>query len=100
MKISDITTRVPVHGLLAGWNASLAIKVGDFINVLEDLSPGKMSHGGKGFVIDRETENGVSTFTVKYLEMESGAKNHAESGIPVSRMTVTPFANFGDGRKK
>ena len=35
-----------------------------------------------------------------YLEMESGSRNCTESGITVSRLTVTPFAIFGDGPKR
>jgi hypothetical protein len=58
-----------------------------------------MSHGGKGFVTGKETKDGVSTFTVKYLETEAGSRNRTESGIPVSRLTVTPLAIFGDGPK-
>jgi len=58
-----------------------------------------MSHGGKGFVTRKETKDGVSTFTVKYLETEAGSRNRTETGIPVSRLTVTPLAIFGDGPK-
>ena len=100
MKISDLTTKVPTRGVVAGLDASLAVKVGDFVNVLADLSDFKMSHGGKGFVTDKETKDGVSSFTVKYLETESGSRNRIESGITVSRLTVTPFAIFGDGPKR
>ena len=50
MQISEITTKGSTHGMLAGLDASLVIKVGDFVNVLPDLSAWKMSHGGKGFV--------------------------------------------------
>ena len=32
--------------------------------------------------------------------MESGSRNRTESGITVSRLTVTPFAIFGDGPKR
>jgi hypothetical protein len=45
-------------------DASLAIKLGNFKNVLADLSPIKMSHAGKGYVMGKETKDGVSTFTV------------------------------------
>ena len=100
MQISEITTKGSTHGMLAGLDASLAIKVGDFVNVLPDLSAWKMSHGGKGFVAKKETKDGASTFTVTYLEMESGSRNRTESGITVSRLTVTPFAIFGDGPKR
>jgi hypothetical protein len=99
MKMFDITTKEPARGVLAQLDASLAIKVGDFVNVLEDLSPLKMSHGGKGYVTGKETKDDVSTFTVKYLETEGGSRYSSESGIPVSRLTVTPLAIFGDGPK-
>jgi hypothetical protein len=35
-------------GVLMQLDASLAIKLGDFVNVLVDLSPLKMLHAGKG----------------------------------------------------
>ena len=85
--------------MLAGLDASLAMKVGDFVNVQPDLSPSKMSHGGKGFVTGKETKEGVATFIVKYLETETGSRNNSESGIPVSRLTVTPFTFSDDGPK-
>jgi hypothetical protein len=100
MQISDLTTNQPIRGVVAGFDASLAVKVGDFVNVSADLSDFKMSHGGKGFVTDKETKDGVSSFTVKYLETESGSRNQTESGITVSRLTVTPFAVFDGGPKR
>ena len=99
MNISDTTTKVPTCGVLGQLDASLVIKLGDFVNVSADLSALKMSHGGKGFVTRKETKDSVSTFTVKYLETEAGSRNRTESGIPVSRLTVTPLAIFGDGPK-
>ena len=42
----------------------------------------------------------VSTFIVKYLETEAGSRNNSESGIPVSRLTVTPFTFSDDGPKR
>jgi hypothetical protein len=90
MKIFDITTEEPASGVLVQLDASLAIKLGDFVNVSADLSPRKMSHGGKGYVTRKETKEGVSTFTVKYLETEGGSRYHSESGILVSRLTFTP----------
>jgi len=96
MNISDILTKVPACGVLGQMDASLVIKLGDFVNVSADISPSKeMSHGGKGFVTGKETKDGVSTFTVKYLETEAGSRNCTESDIPVSRLTATPLAMFG-----
>jgi hypothetical protein len=99
MTISSIMTKVPTGGVLCQLDASLVVKVGDFVNVSADLSAFKMSHGGKGVVTRKVTKDGVSTFIVKYLETEAGSTNHHESGIPVSRLTVTPFAIFGDRPK-
>jgi hypothetical protein len=97
MNISDITTKVPTCGVLGQLDASLVVKLGNFANVSVDLSALKMLHGGKGFVTGKETKDCVSTFTVKYLETEAGSRKRTESGIPVSRLTVTPLAIFGDG---
>jgi hypothetical protein len=99
MKIFDITTKEPAIGVLMQLDASLVIKLGHFVNVLADLSPRKMPHDGKGYVTGKETKEGVSTFTVKYLETDEGSRYHSESGIPVSRLTVTPLAIYGDGPK-
>jgi hypothetical protein len=92
MQISEITTKVPTCGVLAQMDASLAIKVGNFVNVLPDLLAYKMLHGGKGFVTKNETKDGVSTFTVKYQETESGSRRRSESGILISRLTVSLLA--------
>jgi hypothetical protein len=74
MNISETSTKVPTCGvLLAKMDASLSIKVGDFVNVLPDHSAFKMLHSGKRFVTKKETKESVSTFTVKYLETESGS---------------------------
>jgi hypothetical protein len=64
MQIFDITTKEPTSGVLMQLDASLAIKRGDFVNVLADLSPLKILHAGKGHVTGKETKDGVSTFTV------------------------------------
>ena len=100
MQISEITTKGSTHGMLAGLDASLARKVDDNVNVLLDLLALKMLHDGKGFILSKETMDTISTFAVKYLETKSGGRTSNESGIPVSRLTVTPFAIFGDGLKQ
>ena len=58
-----------------------------------------MSHAEKGYVTGKETKDGVSTFTVQYLETDGGSRYHSESGIPLFRLTVTPLAIFRDGPK-
>jgi hypothetical protein len=60
MKIFDMTTKEPASGVLVQLDASLAIKLGNFVNLLADLSPRKMLHSGKGYVTKKETKEGVS----------------------------------------
>jgi hypothetical protein len=96
MQIFDITTNEPASGVLMQLDASLAIKLGDFVNVLADLSPLKMLHAGKGYVMGKETKDGVPTFTLQYLETEGGRMYNSESGIPLFRLTVTQLAIFRD----
>ena len=100
IQISEITTKGSTHGMLAGLDASLARKVGDYVNASPDLLPSKMLHGGKGFITGKETKESVPIFTVKYLVTESGSRYNTESGIPVSRLTITPFAIFDDWPKR
>ena len=44
MQIFDITTEEPASGVLMQLDASLAIKLGYFVNLLVDLSPLNMLH--------------------------------------------------------
>jgi hypothetical protein len=46
MKIFDMTTKEPASGVLVQLDASLVIKLGDFVNVWADMSHVKMSHAG------------------------------------------------------
>jgi hypothetical protein len=64
MQIFDITTEEPASGVLMQLDASLAIKLGNFVNMSADQSPLKMLHAGNGYVMGKETKDGVSTFTV------------------------------------
>ena len=40
-KIFDVTTKEPASGVLVQMDASLVIKLGDFVNVSADCPPGK-----------------------------------------------------------
>jgi hypothetical protein len=73
MQIFDITTEEPACGVLMQLDASLAIKLGNFVNMSADLSPLKMLHAGKGYVMGKETKDGVPTFTLQCLETEGGS---------------------------
>jgi hypothetical protein len=99
MQIFFITTKEPASAVLVQLDASLVNKLGDFINVSADLSPLKMLHAGKGYVMEKVTKDGVSTFTLEHLETEGGSRYHSESGIPLFRLTVTQLAIFCDGPK-
>ena len=63
MKNSDLTTNRATHGVNAGLDASLAIKVGNFENVSADQSARKISHGGKGFLLRKR----LRTVSLLYL---------------------------------
>jgi hypothetical protein len=65
MHITDVLTKEPIRGVLAQLDASLAIKVSDFVNVLGEYVPLKISHGGKGYVTVKETKDGVPAFILK-----------------------------------
>ena len=101
IQICSITKKGATHRMLA-WIGCRPWRLKSVISytLQPDLSPSKMSHGGKGFVTGKETKQGVSTFIVKYLETEAGSRNNSESGISVSRLVVTPFAVSVDGAKR
>ena len=58
------------------------------------------AYSDEGFITGKETKESVPTFIVKHLETESGSRYNTESGIPVSRLTITPFTIFDDGPKR
>lgn len=62
---------------------------GCYVRVMPDLSPGKCSHGGTGFVMGVDGEGFQRTFTVQYDKSTSdGGKT--ECGIPYSRLEELP----------
>jgi hypothetical protein len=72
IRITQQPTKGHTYGMLAGLDASMVRKVGNFVNVLPDLLALKMLHGRKWFITMKETKDGVSTFNGKYMETESG----------------------------
>jgi hypothetical protein len=76
MNVSNITTKVSAYyGVLGQLDASfLVVKLHDFVNMPADLSALKILHYGKGFVTRKETKEGISTFSMKYLETEAGSR--------------------------
>jgi hypothetical protein len=60
---SHITTNRAICGVVAGFDASLVIKVGDFENDSADQSARKMSHGGEGFLLRKR----LRTVSLLYL---------------------------------
>jgi hypothetical protein len=86
MQIFDIATKEPASGVLVQLDASLAIKRGNFVNMLADLSPLKMLHAGEGYVMGKETKDGVSTFTVySILRQKEEAGTILNPGFRFSR---------------
>lgn len=67
--------------------AKVVVSVGDYVKVKEDLSPGKCSHGGTGFVIAVDGDGGKLKAAVKYDEGMSGT---VENDVPLKRITVSP----------
>jgi hypothetical protein len=67
------------------------IVTGDYVFVTSDLSPGKCSHGGNGYVIDFEGTGPDRTFTIQYdhcsipgMKMERNVEYH---GMKMERNT-------------
>jgi hypothetical protein len=70
----------------------ISITVGEYVRISPDLTPGKCSHGGTGYVIacSPSSDDAASTsFTVKYDECTGTTTT--EKDIPVTRLTVLPI---------
>ena len=77
-----------------------SIGVGVFVKVKQDLSPGKCSHGGSGFVTNVTGNGPSSIFTVKYNDPSGGT---TESNIGYARLTILPVfivSNTGSRQPK
>lgn len=61
---------------------------GEYVLVAPDLSPGKLSHGGTGFILHGEGAHRL--FTVRYDECATAGQS-VEKDIPYARITVQPF---------
>ena len=59
---------------------------GCYAEVKEDLSPGKCSHGGRGYVVAIEGEGATKTFSVKYNQCATAGMS-VERGVTYSRVT-------------
>jgi hypothetical protein len=77
------------------------IGVGCFVQVTEDLSPGKCSYGGGGFVEKVHGDGAQRTFQVRFIKSATNGKL-VESGIPYWRITekTSPFAAVKEVRRR
>ena len=87
--ISELTTEMQTPTA----HRVIQIGVGCYVEVTEDLSPGKYSHGGAGFVREVHGDGAQRTFTVKY-NASATAGIDIEKNIPYCRVTekTSPFA--------
>ena len=75
------------------------IHVGEYVLVKADLSPGKCSHGGTGFVtsiLPSDDPSAPLTYDVKYDECNGTTRT--ECNIPLDRLTLTTLPIFS-GKK-
>lgn len=66
---------------------------GSYVRIAPDLSTGKCSHGGTGFVTAIDGQGMRQTFTVKYDESSLGS-GKTESNISYGRLSEIPFPLF------
>ena len=66
------------------------MKIGDYVTVEPDLTPGLCSHGGKAWITNAEGLGPSASYEVEYVEGYTGAGGKTEKGIPLCRLTVTP----------
>ena len=79
---SQLTTAPPKR---SGIQTQTSIQKGEYVPVKEDLSQGKKSFGGYGWIHDAKKEGRSEFFEVRYVP---GSACTQEGNIPVSRLTV------------
>jgi hypothetical protein len=84
-KTSELTTTVTKPATLM----NTEIGPGWYVAVKSDLTPGKCSHGGNGFVTRVDGEGFKRTFTIEY-DRSSPDGGKVESAIPYGRLTELP----------
>ena len=89
VNISDLTTPTAKGaGSLSTRRQFGTIGVGVAVEVTQDLSPGKCSHGGQGHVMKVDGSGYSASFTVQYTEPSGGT---TERGIGYDRLTALPY---------
>jgi hypothetical protein len=81
-KTSELTTAAAKPATLM----NTGIGPGRYVEVKSDLTPGKCSHGGTGFVVSADGEGSMCTFTIRY-DISSPDGGKVESEVPYSRLT-------------
>ncbi|KAI2509245.1 hypothetical protein MHU86_5133 [Fragilaria crotonensis] len=65
-----------------------SIKPGQYVLVLQDLLPGKFSHGGEAWVQAVHGTGGSIVCDVEYTKNAAGNKTRSEKAVPLFRLTL------------
>jgi len=90
-RISLLTTPAPPAKMVHGSEHCCPIRVGEYVNVSEDLSEGVMSHGGTGWVKAVDGTYPSWMLTIEYTECSGAARGRTEKQVPIRRVTVIPM---------
>ena len=82
MDCSQLTIAVPKR---SGTNTMTSMQSGEYVRVSEDLSKGKKSFGGYGWIYQSRKIGRQELYDIKYV---SSSATKMEYNVPVSRITV------------
>jgi len=90
-RISSLTTPAPPAKMVHGSEHCCPIRVGEYVNVSEDLSEGVMSHGGTGWAKAVDGTYPSWMLTIEYTECSGATRGRMEKQVPIRRVTVIPM---------
>ena len=61
------------------------MNIGEYVLVKPDLSKGKKSYGGQGWISDVDKHNNTVFYTINYID---GQTHRKESYIPINRLSL------------
>lgn len=96
-QVSDYPLTSPTGKYQSTTNGPDVFSIGDYAQVTSDLSPGKCSYGGTGFIVDITKKNKHFWCSVRYDQNSTG-EQRTEKDIPASRLTIIPYTAFRTGR--
>ena len=86
-----------LHKVAVQSAVSAVARVGDHVRVDQDLTTGKHSHGGGGYVVGVRGKGSETTVDLRYHAVDGG---RIEKDIPPKRITRTPIPQHSGRRKK